>query len=139
MAMREFLTLGLLFISISIAKPEYRYLQVAQQEREISEWDRFTQALILVESEGNPNAVGRTNDLGILQITPIYVADVNRIINEERYSLEDRADVRKSMEMFEIIQGHYNPERDIDKAIRLHNPRAGKSYREKIYKRMEEI
>lgn len=134
MNMREVLTFSMLFISISIAKPEYRYMPFVQQEPEISEWDRFVQALILVESEGNPNAKGKTNDLGILQITPIYVADVNRIIKEERYTLDDRTDVQKSMEMFEIIQNHYNPEKEIDKAIRRHNPRAGKGYRDKIYR-----
>lgn len=32
-----------------------------------TEWDIFLQALVMVESEGNPNAVGKTNDVGILQ------------------------------------------------------------------------
>ena len=81
--------------------------------------------------KGNPFAVGKTNDLGILQITPIYVKDVNRILGEERFTLDCRIDIDKSLEMFEIYQSYYNPDKDINRAIKLHNPGAGSDYREK--------
>lgn len=114
---------------------------VLKQEikKEPSEWDIFVEALIQVESEGKADAVGKTNDVGILQITPIYVKDVNRILGEDKYDLSCRTDMEKSLEMFEILQGHYNPSKSIDKAIKLHNPRAGQSYRIKIMKQMEII
>jgi alpha-mannosidase len=114
---------------------------VIKQEikKEPSEWDIFVEALIQVESEGKADAVGKTNDVGILQITPIYVKDVNRILGEERYTLSCRTDIEKSLEMFEILQSHYNPNKDINKAIKLHNPRAGQSYRIKIMNKMENI
>lgn len=114
---------------------------VLKQEikREPSEWDIFVEALIQVESEGKADAVGKTNDVGILQITPIYVKDVNRILGEDKYDLSCRTDTEKSLEMFEILQNHYNPDKDIDKAIKLHNPRAGQSYRIKIMNKMEII
>lgn len=108
-------------------------------KEEPSEWDIFVEALIQVESEGKADAVGKTNDVGILQITPIYVKDVNRILGEEKYDLSCRTDTEKSLEMFEILQSHYNPKKDIDKAIKLHNPRAGQSYRIKIMNQMEFI
>lgn len=108
-------------------------------KKEPSEWDIFVEALIQVESEGKADAVGKTNDVGILQITPIYVKDVNRILGEEKYDLSCRTDTEKSLEMFEILQGHYNPSKSIDKAIKLHNPRAGQSYRIKIMNKMELI
>lgn len=108
-------------------------------KKEPSEWDIFVEALIQVESEGKADAVGKTNDVGILQITPIYVKDVNRILGEERYTLAERADTEKSLEMFEILQSHYNPSKSIDKAIKLHNPGAGQSYRIKIMNQMELI
>lgn len=109
------------------------------EKQEPSEWDIFLAALIQVESEGKADAVGKTNDVGILQITPIYVKDVNRILGEERYTLAERTDTEKSLEMFEILQSHYNPSKSIDKAIKLHNPRAGQSYRIKIMNQMEII
>lgn len=114
---------------------------VLKQEikKEPSEWDIFVKALIQVESEGKADAVGKTNDVGILQITPIYVKDVNRILGEDKYDLSCRTDTEKSLEMFEILQGHYNPSKSIDKAIKLHNPKAPQSYRIKIMNKMEII
>lgn len=114
---------------------------VIKQEikKEPSEWDIFVEALIQVESEGKADAVGKTNDVGILQITPIYVKDVNRIIGEDKYDLSCRTDTEKSLEMFEILQNHYNPDKDIDKAIKLHNPKASQSYRTKIMEQIEII
>lgn len=99
-------------------------------------WEVFYDALCWVESNNNPNAIGKTDDVGIIQITPIYVEDVNRIICEDKYSLQDRFCPIKSREMFDIYQAHYNPEKDIDKAIRLHNPRAGEWYSKRIKERM---
>ena len=104
-----------------------------------NQWDLFVLALIEVESENDPFAVGSCNDVGILQITPIYVKDVNRILGEDRYSLDHRTDIAKSLEMFEIMQSHYNPERDIERAIKLHNPKAGSEYRNKVIAKFNEM
>ena len=104
-----------------------------------SEWDVFVSALIWVESKGNKNAKGSHNDGGILQIRPIYVRECNRLLGFEKYTLDDRFDSLKSIEMFTIIQNHYNPEKDIEKAIYYHNKNAPESYKKKIMSRMELI
>lgn len=104
-----------------------------------TDWEIMIQALIQVESGGDSLAVGSTNDLGSLQLTPIYVKDVNRILNEERYTLDDRRSEKKSIEMFEIYQNHYNPQHDIKTAIKLHNPRAGKDYSDSVQVNMKRI
>ena len=45
------------------------------------------EALCLVESGGDPNAVGDNSEaLGILQIHRVYVDDVNRILHDDIYS-----------------------------------------------------
>lgn len=96
-------------------------------------------AICFVESGNSPDAKGPTDDLGIIQITPVYVKEVNRILGEERYSLEDRLCPEKSREMFEVYQRHHNPERDFVKTIYLHNPRARMGYAMRIeeeYKRI---
>lgn len=113
--------------------------EVKEEVEEVTEWDIFVEALIFIESSGNPFAVGKTNDLGILQITPIYVKDVNRILGEEKFTLDCRVDIDKSLEMFEIYQSYYNPDKDINRAIKLHNPRAGSDYREKILSKINEL
>ena len=96
------------------------------------EWHHFVDAVMYVESRHNPIAIGRNNDAGVLQITPIYVEEVNRILGEKRYSLEDRFDKYKSIEMFTIMNNRYNPERCFYKAMRLHNPNAPEAYKRKI-------
>jgi len=102
-------------------------------------WNLFIEALIQVESEGNPRAIGTKNDVGILQITAIYVKEANRIIGLNKYSMSCRNNPEKSLEMFEIIQEHYNPKKDINKAIKLHNPRASQSYKNKVIQKMNQL
>lgn len=114
-------------------------LEVTSNTNENDEWGIFIEALICIESSGNEFAVGSKNDVGVLQITPIYVKDVNRILGKKAYTLSCRTDALKSLEMFAVIQEHYNPQKSIEKAIKLHNPLAPDSYREKIVNKMEEI
>ena len=87
-------------------------------------WNPVMDAIIQVESEGNPNAISG-NSVGAMQITPILVKDCNDILKKQkskkRYTMADRYSVSKSKEMFLIIQKHYNPENDVEKAIRLWN------------------
>ncbi len=60
-----------------------------------------------------------------MQITPILVADCNEILKQrkstKRYQLSDRLDVKKSKEMFLLIQSWYNPKNNVEKAIRSWN------------------
>ena len=109
-------------------------------------WNPVMDAIIQVESEGNPNAVSG-NSVGVMQITPILVKDCNDILkrqkSKKRYTMEDRYSVAKSKEMFLIIQKYYNPENNIEKAIRLWNggvkytKRATNRYYKKVLARMK--
>ena len=87
-------------------------------------WNPVMDAIIQVESEGNPKAVSG-NSVGAMQITPILVKDCNEILKKQkskkRYTMADRYSVAKSKEMFLLIQSHYNPENSIEKAIRSWN------------------
>ena len=100
------------------------------------EWPIFVEALIWVESRGQTDVVGKGDCVGILQLKPIYVAEANRLSGTEQYTLNDRLDSLKSIEMFNIIQKHHNPQKDIDRAIMLHNPGASARYRNDIKNRM---
>ena len=57
---------------------------------------------------------------------------MNRILKKDTYLLEHRTDIKKSIEMFEIYQAYYNPNKNIKKAIKLHNPGAGQWYTDKV-------
>ena len=87
-------------------------------------WNPVMDAIIQVESEGNPNAVSG-NSVGAMQITPILVKDCNDILKKQkskkRFTMADRYSVAKSKEMFLVIQKYYNPFNSIEKAIRLWN------------------
>lgn len=97
-------------------------------ERYTPDWNAFIEALIHVESRGDSAAVGTKNDVGVLQITPIMINDANRIIGEPRYALDDRTDRDKSIEIFNIIQNHYNPDHDLHFALKIWNSKAPVSY-----------
>lgn len=109
------------------------------EKSEYDEWDELVDALIQVESEGNPSAISTKGAAGVLQLMPVFVKDANRIIGEEVYTLDDRFDIEKSIAMFNVVQGHYNPERDIEKAIRLHNPGAGAWYEKRVKDKINEL
>ena len=110
------------------------------------DWNPIMDAIIQVESEGNPKAVSG-NSVGAMQITPILVKDCNDILkrqkSKKRYTMDDRYSVAKSKEMFLIIQKYYNPENSIEKAIRLWNggvkytTRATNRYYKKVLAQMK--
>lgn len=95
----------------------------------VYQWHLLIDAMIEKESRGKEDAVGKTNDIGVLQITPIYVEEVNRILGEQKYTLKDRYDKYKSIEMFNIMNEKHNPDKCFNKAIQLHNPKAPRSYK----------
>lgn len=105
----------------SMRRPEGT-TQIVEQRYELDEWELLTLAIIKTESNFNASAVGKKQDVGCMQITPVYVKEANRILGEERYTHTDAFDIQKSIDMFNTVQDRRNPEHDIEKAIELHNP-----------------
>ena len=110
------------------------------------DWDPVMDAIIQVESEGNPNAVSGKS-VGVMQITPILVEECNNILKKQkskkRFTLADRYSVEKSKEMFLLIQSYHNPMNSIEKAIRSWNGgirysvRATNRYYKKVMNKMK--
>jgi len=110
------------------------------------DWTAVMEAIILVESEGNPRAVSGKS-VGVMQITPILVKECNNILksrgSKKRFSLNDRYDVNKSKEMFLLIQSQYNKTNDVEKAIRSWNGgpkytvKSTNGYYQKVLRRMK--
>ena len=105
----------------------------------IDHWMLWTMALIQVESGGNDKAIGKTNDFGCLQITPILVKEVNRLQSDRRYTMNDALNRKRSIEMYNIIQGYYNPEKDLHLALKIWNPKAPLSYHKKVQAEYEKL
>ena len=101
-----------------------------------NKWERVMNAIIKVESSGNPKAHNPNGDCaGILQITPILVKECDNLLKQKkstkRYTLSDRYNASKSKEMFILMQETYNPEHNVEKAIRCWNCGFGKGWQHK--------
>ena len=82
---------------------------------------RLLNAIIHVESRGNPKAINRKeNAVGILQIRPIMLRHVNRLTGSN-YKLKDRYDPDKSIAMFDSLMKYSNPSYAVDTACMLWN------------------
>ena len=85
------------------------------------------QAMIMVESEGNDSAYCKKEEaVGCLQIRPIMVREVNRILDIQKseldkYTLEDRWSREKSIEMFHIVNGYHNKNSTYEEIARAWN------------------
>ena len=112
------------------------------------DWNPVIDAIIAVESEGNAKAIDYSGrSCGILQITPVLVKECNRILkilkSTKRYVLGDRFNAAKSKEMFLLYQSFYNPQNDVEKAIRSWNggrgytKRGTQKYFEKVMSKMK--
>ena len=95
-------------------------------KKEQFDWNSVMDAIIQVESKGNPKAHNKNGDCaGILQITPGLVKQCNTWLkakkSKKRYTLSDRYNVKKSKEMFIMTQKHYNKSNNVERAIRIWN------------------
>lgn len=119
-----------------------------KEETSRMNWEPVMEAIIQVESEGDHMAKSG-NQVGAMQIKPILVEECNRILelqkSKKRFALKDRYNVRKSKEMFLVIQSFYNKDNDVEYAIRSWNGghnyshRATQRYYEKVKKLLNEI
>lgn len=115
-------------------------------ERDISD---LIEAMIQVESKGNPNAFAKgENAAGVLQIRPIMVNEVNRLLNkfdsDKFYTLEDRWNEQKSIEMFYIIYNYYHKGSSYEEIARCWNggpkglqKKQTKKYWKKVQKQLD--
>lgn len=87
-------------------------------------------ALIHVESRGNDSAIGDRNlvgeeAVGALQIRPIMVREVNRILriqkSDKRFALKDRYDRGKTIEMFYVWRDFHHKNSDYETIARNWN------------------
>ncbi len=79
--------------------------------------DNLIRAIIMVESNGNDSAVGDKHligneAIGALQIRPIMVREVNRILKIQgktnRFNLKDRFDRQQSIRMFMVWKNFHH-------------------------------
>ena len=109
-----------------ITEPAYQSameLLRKQHRNDLTEFDKLVMAISFTESRFNPDAVGKAGDTGHLQITPVYVKEINRLYGTD-YTIEDAFDIDKSLEMFYLMQQFKNPTGNLEQAIYYHNKSA---------------
>lgn len=83
-------------------------IQKSSSQKMIDKFDRIINCLIFIESEGRSNRIGDNGKaVGVLQIHPITIEDVNQIIGSKKYKLSDRKCPVKSREIARIYLQHY--------------------------------
>ena len=105
--------------------------------------DHLLEAMIQVESRGVENSVGDKHlgkpSIGVLQIRPIMVREVNRILKKhkikKKYSMDDRYNREYSIEMFYIWRFYHHPKASDEVVARCWNggPRGWKRKSTKHY------
>lgn len=101
-------------------------------------------AMIQVESMGNDSAIGDRHlvgneAVGALQIRPIMLREVNRILklqkSKKRFKRKDRFSREKSIEMFLIWKNYHHPDGGFETIARNWNggPRGYKNKRTEYY------
>jgi len=124
--MKKVLLLSVLPVFISSNSTEINYEREIEQPivelyrknipDVITDADLVT-AIIHVESRGNDSAIGDRHlvgneAVGALQIRPIMVREVNRILklqkSDKRFTLKDRFERDKSIEMFYIWKNYHH-------------------------------
>ena len=113
--------------SITILEPK----PIKEIVVEIPQIDEFelVNALIHIESRGNDSAIGDTHlgepSIGVLQIRPIMVREINRILKlkgtKHRFKLKDRFSREKSIEMFLIWKEFHHKDSDYEEIARSWN------------------
>ena len=69
--------------------------------------DTLIEAIMQVESGGDTLAYNSKEDaVGCLQIRPIMVREVNRLLGKDSFTLSDRWSKVKSIQMFNILRSH---------------------------------
>ena len=98
-------------------------LKIVEPKRDLTP---LVEALIWVESRGKEDAYCKREDaVGVLQIRPIMVKEVNRILgligSTNIYTLEDRWNREKSIEMFNVVASYYHETSSYEKIARCWN------------------
>ncbi len=97
--MKEFLFLILISLFLPTGSPVGEI--IAKKDT------KLVDAIIYVESRGDSMAHNKREDaVGVLQIRPIMLREVNRLLGYDKYTLKDRWSKAKSIEMFEVIREH---------------------------------
>jgi hypothetical protein len=106
-------------VCLAVKAPEAHIFNIFRPKPTMQHPAKWIQAIVFIESQSGTYNKREPLAQGILQQYPIFVRDVNRILGKKKYSLDDRNDPAKALEMFMIYQYHYNPKMNFERMCRL--------------------
>lgn len=123
------------------------YLDMIEEDEKIKKLDSIWMVICYVESSFDEMAYNESElAVGIIQIRPIMVDEINLILGKNKYNLKDRWCKEKSFEMFKIYQDFINPEYNETLAARFWNggrtgdkKRSTDVYVEKYFERKNQL
>lgn len=117
-------------MSMKLMAPTAKSLIVEMPEK--INFDPILRAFMKVESNFRPDVINSLGYYGILQIGPEMINDANRICKLKgkmpSVSYTICPDSTKSVQIWYIIQNHYNAGNDLLRACRIWNSKGGKKY-----------
>jgi hypothetical protein len=123
--MKKILSLVLLLIYIPAFAPSTNidYKEVVIKEIRLTAHKlNVINSIIAIESNGNELAFNELEDAaGIMQIRPIMVDEINRLLGFKKYNINDRWNAEMSKSLFIDLQDFYNPAWDLEIAARTWN------------------
>ena len=135
MIKKVLITIVIIFSSIGYSHSNENY-----------DWNNVILAIADVESGYNEKIISPCGKfVGYLQISKKLVDDCNKIAKYNKFTYNDRLSKEKSIEMFLFVQSHYNPENNIEKAIRLwkggtgYSIKATNSYYKKVLSKLNKL
>jgi hypothetical protein len=119
-----------------VNKDLQEYMDISNDS--LTDWDKFTLALMKVESDYDITAKSSVGARGYFQLMPIYVKEVNRV-HKTNYKFEEVVkSFDQSYEVFMLMQKAHNKNFNIDKALVLHNGNH-KWYHKRVYDEKKKI
>lgn len=129
------LILILSFFSLTLKAPDNQGLIIIRSEP-VKVFDPMLYAFQKVESNFDTDTINRLGYGGILQIGQEMIDEANRICRIEginqSFTLTDRLDSTKSVQVWYIVQNYWNPYYTLRKACHVWNPLASVRYYQKI-------
>ena len=125
---------GILYTNLAGYEAVKAELKAIVGEETLSEWNMLILAICGVESTYKKTT--NSNFHGHMQISRAYVKEVNRL-SGKNYSYEDAKSLKHSAHMHNIINEHKNKQKNITKAIKIHNGRP--EYIAKVKKELKYI
>lgn len=129
--MKKLTILLLILCSYEVAAQDYGH-----EFETNAHWETLIEAMAWNESRHDSTVVSKSGTyVGYLQIGPMYIKCANQVVGYNKYSRDDCFSRVTSIEIFNVVNTKYNPNKSAERAMLLHtgaNYPDWKGYRQRV-------